>query len=159
MGRQTDLDPPEGRVRRPGAGRPSISEREPGLREALLVLLEGATRGDPASPLLWTSRSVANLTVALGSQGFDVAETTVRRQLKGLGFSLQANRKTHEGADHPDRDQQFRHIAKASARALASGVVDHRAPDEGARRVSRGRAHDTERRGAATTSGQLHPPL
>ena len=52
---------PEGRVRRPGAGRPSISEREPGLREALLALLEGATRGDPESPLLWTSRSVAQL--------------------------------------------------------------------------------------------------
>ena len=70
---------PEGRVRRPGAGRPSITEREPGLREALLVLLEGATRGDPESPLVWTSRSIANLTGALRSQGFDVHESTVRR--------------------------------------------------------------------------------
>src|SRR6266571_9140493 len=111
---------PEGRVRRPGAGRPSIEEREPGLREALLALLEGATRGDPDSPLLWTSRSVANLTAALRQQGFDVHESTVRRQLKGLGFSLQANRKTHEGADHPDRDGQFRYIAEVSAAVVAA---------------------------------------
>ena len=112
---------PEGRVRRPGAGRPSIEEREPGVREALVALLEGATRGDPESPLLWTSRSVANLTAALGAQGFAVHESTVRRQLKGLGYSLQANRKTHEGADHPDRDGQFRRIAEVSAAAVASG--------------------------------------
>jgi transposase len=112
---------PEGRVRRPGAGRPSITEREPGLREALLALLEGATRGDPESPLLWTSRSVQNLTAALRSQGFDVHESTVRRQLRGLGFSLQANRKTQEGADHPDRDGQFQRIAQVSAQALADG--------------------------------------
>ena len=112
---------PEGRVRRPGAGRPSITEREPGLREALLALLEGATRGDPESPLLWTSRSVQSLAVALREQGFGVHETTVRRQLRGLGFSLQANRKTHEGADHPDRDGQFRRIAEVSAAALAAG--------------------------------------
>ncbi len=111
---------PTDRVRRPGAGRPSIESREPGLGEALLELLEGATRGDPESPLLWTSRSVANLTAALCSQGFEVAESTVRRQLQGLGFSLQANRKTHEGADHPDRDEQFRQIAAVSARALAA---------------------------------------
>jgi Rhodopirellula transposase DDE domain len=111
---------PEGRVRRPGAGRPSIGEREPGLREALLALLEGATRGDPESPLLWSSRSVANLTAALCAQGFAVHQSTVRRQLRGLGFSLQANRKTHEGADHPDRDGQFQHIAALSARALAA---------------------------------------
>ena len=92
-----DERPPEGRIRRAGAGRPAISERYPGLREALLALLEGVTRGDPESPLLWTSRSVAKLTAALREQRFDVHESTVRRQLKELGFSLQANRKTHEG--------------------------------------------------------------
>jgi Rhodopirellula transposase DDE domain len=111
---------PVGRVRRPGAGRPAITEREPGLREALVALLEGVTRGDPESPLLWTSRSVANLAGELRAQGFDVAETTVRRQLRGLGYSLQANRKTQEGADHPDRDGQFKHIAAVSAQALAA---------------------------------------
>ena len=111
---------PEGRVRRAGAGRRPIAEREPGLREALLALLEGATRGDPESPLLWTSRSVANLTAALRGEGFTVHESTVRRQLRALGYSLQANRKTHEGADHPDRDGQFRHIAEVSAQMLAA---------------------------------------
>ncbi len=111
---------PEGRIRRPGAGRPSIAQREPGLREALLALLDGATRGDPESPLLWTSRSVANITAELCSQGLQVAETTVRRQLRGLGYSLQANRKTQEGADHPDRDKQFKRIAEVSGKALAA---------------------------------------
>ena len=111
---------PAGRVRRAGAGRRSIEEREPGFREALLGLIEGATRGDPESPLLWTSRSVAKLTEQLVALGFRVHESTVRRQLIGLGYSLQANRKTHEGADHPDRDGQFERIAAVSARALAS---------------------------------------
>jgi transposase len=112
---------PEGRVRRPGAGRPGIEEREPGLREALVALLEGATRGDPESPLLWTSRSVANLAAQLRAQGFNVHESTVRRQLRGLGYSLQGNRKTQEGADHPDRDGQFRRIAEVSAAVVAAG--------------------------------------
>ena len=109
---------PADRIRRAGAGRPPIEQRYPGLKEALLGLLEGATRGDPESPLLWTSRSAANLAAALAEQGFEVSESTVRRQLQGLGFSLQANRKTHEGSDHPDRDAQFRRIARVSARAL-----------------------------------------
>jgi Rhodopirellula transposase DDE domain len=90
------------------------------LDEALLGLLEGATRGDPTSPLLWSSRSVANLTAALAEQGLEVSNSIVRRRLQGLGFSLQANRKTHEGADHPDRDAQFRRIAEVSARALGA---------------------------------------
>jgi transposase len=111
---------PVGRVRRPGAGRPSIQDSQPGLRGALLALVEDATRGDPMSPLLWTSRSVAKLTVALGEQGFEVSESSVRRELRALGFSLQANRKTHEGADHPDRNAQFEHIATVSAAALAA---------------------------------------
>ena len=81
---------PEGRVRRPGAGRPPISEREPGAQRGAAGVLDRATRGDPESPLLWSSRSVANLTIALREQGFDVHESTVRRQLIGLGFSLQA---------------------------------------------------------------------
>jgi hypothetical protein len=111
----------EGRVRRPGAGRKAILERDPGLAQDLLGLIEGATRGDPQSPLLWTSRSVARLTAELRDLGHEVHESTVRRQLKMLGFSLQANRKTQEGADHPDRDGQFQHIARISAAAIAAG--------------------------------------
>ncbi len=112
---------PADRVRRPGAGRKPIVERDPGLVEDLLALIEGATRGDPESPLRWTSRSVANLTCELREMGHDVHESTVRRQLKGLGYSLQANRKTREGADHPDRDRQFEHIAEVSGATLAAG--------------------------------------
>jgi transposase len=108
----------EGRVRRPGAGRKAISERDPELAQDLLGLIEGATRGDPESPLLWTSRSVARLTAELREMGHRVHESTVRRQLRGLGFSLQANRKTQEGSDHPDRDGQFEHIARVSAQAI-----------------------------------------
>jgi hypothetical protein len=111
----------EGRVRRPGAGRKAILERDPGLAQDLLGLIEGATRGDPQSPLLWTSRSVARLTAELRDLGHEVHESTVRRQLKMLGFSLQANRKMKEGADHPDRDGQFEHIARISAAAIAAG--------------------------------------
>ena len=84
-------------------------------------MIEGATRGDPQSPLLWTSRSVARLTAELRDLGHEVHESTVRRQLKMLGFSLQANRKTQEGADHPDRDGQFQHIARISAAAITAG--------------------------------------
>jgi len=84
-------------------------------------LMEGATRGDPMSPLRWTSRSVAKLTAALQDQGFSVSESTTRRELRGLGFSLQGNRKTNEGADHPDRDAQFKQIAKLTGLALAAG--------------------------------------
>jgi transposase len=117
---QSGTRAPAGRVRRPGAGRPSISEREPGLEQAVLALIDGATRGDPESALRWTSRSVAKVTRALGEQGLVVSESTVRRVLRGLGFSLQSNRKTHEGADHPDRDAQFEHIAAVSAAAVAA---------------------------------------
>ena len=79
---------PEGRVRRPGAGRPSIEEREPGLREALLGLLEEVTRGDPESPLLWTSRSVANLTAALRKQGVRRAREHGAPAAAGAGVQL-----------------------------------------------------------------------
>jgi transposase len=112
---------PTGRVRRAGAGRPSIAVSVPGLQQAVLGLIDGATRGDPESVLRWTSRSVANVTAALAEQGIMVSQSTVRRVLRGLGYSLQANRKTHEGADHPDRDAQFGHIAKVSGAAIAAG--------------------------------------
>jgi transposase len=112
---------PTGRVRRPGAGRKSILEVDPSLDEALEGLIEGATRGDPESPLRWTTRSVAKLTAALRDIGHDVHDSTVRRRLKALGYSLQANRKTREGADHPDRDAQFEHIAAVTSDALAAG--------------------------------------
>ena len=100
------------RSRRPGGGRPSIEESQPGIVEALDALVEPTTRGDPMSPLRWTCKSARELARALGDQGFSVAPTTVCELLRAQGYSLQALRKTREGLQHPDRDAQFRHIQK-----------------------------------------------
>jgi hypothetical protein len=108
-----DLDseerPAPGRVRR-HPGRTPILEREPGLWEALERLVDPVTRGDPESPLRWTSKSGAKLAAALREMGHDVVDRTVLRLLKAKGYSLQSNRKRREGASHPDRDAQFEHI-------------------------------------------------
>ena len=109
------------RVRRSGAGRPGISEREPGLLEALDGLIDPVTRGDPESPLRWTSKSGAKLAEALCAMGYEVVDRTVLRLLKAKGYSLQANKKTREGAQHPDRDAQFQHISETVAAAVAVG--------------------------------------
>ena len=99
-----------GRVRRPGAGRPPIEQRDPTLRADLEALIEPTSRGDPESPLRWTTRSVRNLATALQRQAHAVSHQTVSELLHDMGYSLQANRKTLEGTSHPDRDAQFRHI-------------------------------------------------
>jgi hypothetical protein len=110
-----------GRIRRPGAGRPGILEREPGLSDALERLVDPVTRGDPESPLRWTSKSGAKLAEALREMGHDVVDRTVLRLLKAKGYSLQANEKTREGAQHPDRDAQFEQINRMVAAAIAAG--------------------------------------
>ncbi len=97
-----------GRVRRAGAGRPSVSATDPPLLAALEALVDPATQGDPMSPLRWTSKSTRTLAEELASQGHAVAERTVAKLLHGAGYSLQAVRKTREGGTHPDRDAQFR---------------------------------------------------
>jgi len=109
-----------GRVRRPGAGRPGILEREPGLSEALDRLIDPATRGDPESPLRWTSKSGAKLAEALREMGHEVVDRTVLRLLKAKGYCLQGNEKSREGAQHPDRDAQFEYINGAVAGAIAA---------------------------------------
>ena len=109
------------RVRRAGAGRPGIVEREPGLSEALDALIDPVTRGDPESPLRWTSKSAAKLAQALREMGHQVVDRTVLRLLKAKGYSLQANKKTREGAQHPDRDAQFAHINQTVSEALTAG--------------------------------------
>lgn len=120
--RERDEEPLDaGRVRRPGAGQPAILEREPGLAEALDALIDPVTRGDPGSPLRWTSKSAAKLAEALRGMGFRVVDRTVLRLLKAKGYSLQANKKTREGSQHPDRDAQFRHIAQTVKAAIATG--------------------------------------
>ena len=98
------------RIRRPGGGRSSISATDRTLLRDLQRLIDPATRGDPMSPLLWTCKSTRNLADALAELGHDLSHQTVGRLLVELGYSLQANRKTLEGRDHPDRDAQFEHI-------------------------------------------------
>jgi transposase len=111
----------QGRVRRAGAGNKPISETHPKIEEELERLVAPQTRGDPESPLRWTSKSAAKLAGALGKRGYAVSDRTVSRLLKRMGYSLQANRKTREGADHPDRDAQFQHINDTVALALERG--------------------------------------
>ena len=112
---------PEGRVRRPGGGRKPLTETDPGLAPALLGLVEDSTRGDPESPLVWTTKSVANLARELAGLGHRCSPQSVWRLLHSQGFSTQANAKVTEGRRHPDRDAQFRYIAAQAAQHLAGG--------------------------------------
>jgi Rhodopirellula transposase DDE domain len=110
-----DLPPEEvcpERVRSPGGGRHPLVIADPTLIVDLEALVEPATRGDPQSPLRWTSKSTRKLAEELNSQGHQVSHVTVAALLDDLDYSLQANRKTHEGKGHPDRDAQFQYIAK-----------------------------------------------
>jgi transposase len=97
-------------LRRPGAGRKCKTGEYPELVEALEALVAPVTRGDPESPLRWTCKSTAVLARELTTEGYEVSDSTVGRLLKSAGYSLQSNRKTREGASHPDRNAQFEHI-------------------------------------------------
>ena len=110
-----------GRVRRPGGGRRPLTEIDDTLVGDLEALVVEEARGDPESPLLWTAKSVRALARALREKGHRVSHETVAKLLRELGFSLQANRKTLEGASHPDRDAQFAHINATVAAAQAAG--------------------------------------
>jgi hypothetical protein len=109
------------RVRRPGAGRKTAVTHQPGLPAALETLIEDAIRGDPCSPLRWVSRSQRHLVKALAEQGFRASQWVVARLLRDMKYSCQANRKTREGANHPDRDAQFQHINMTVKAAIAAG--------------------------------------
>lgn len=99
------------RLRQPGGGRKPLIERDPTLLHDLQCLVDPVTRGEPESPLRWTSKSSTKLARELQGMGHRVSPRTVCTLLDGLGYSLQANRKTREGKTHPDRDVQFQHIA------------------------------------------------
>ena len=109
------------RVRRAGAGRKKLVDRDPGVREALERLVEPAARGDPQSPLRWTCKSLMQLARELGAQGHAISHVSVGVLLKDLGYSLQGNRKTLEGASHPDRNAQFDYINDKTQAALSAG--------------------------------------
>jgi len=106
------------RIRAPGGGRKPISEHDPTLRQDIERLVQPTTRGDPESPLRWTCKSTRQLAITLQAQGHTVGRQKVADLLAELGYSLQANRKTKEGTDNPDRDAQFNYINKRVAAFL-----------------------------------------
>jgi hypothetical protein len=115
-------NPMPGRIRRLGAGRKNIVERDPRLLASLEDLIEPETRGDPESPLRWVCKSTRILAAQLTRQKHPISHEKVAQLLRDQNYSLQSNRKTEEGADHPDRDAQFRHINAQVKRALAMGM-------------------------------------
>lgn len=103
---------PTGQQRRTGGGRKPLEEDQPDLIDAIEALVEPTERGDPQSPLRWTCKSLTNLQAELRAQGYAVGRVKISEVLRSLGYSLQGNRKTREGKNHPDRDDQFKHINK-----------------------------------------------
>jgi transposase len=101
-----------GRTRKTGGGRKPLTEHDPKLLRALEDLVDPVTRGDPVSPLRWTCKSAAKLASELMASGHRAGERSINRLLHSLGYSLQSNRKTIDGGDHPDRDAQFQYISR-----------------------------------------------
>jgi hypothetical protein len=114
--------PLEGRIRRPGAGRKSIVVTDPSLLKALDEMIDGHTRGDPESTLRWICKSTRAIAEQLGKQKHPVSHVKVAQILHDLDYSLQSNRKTEEGKDHPDRDAQFRYINAVVQQCLARNI-------------------------------------
>jgi hypothetical protein len=112
---------PTGRVRRPGAGRKPVTRTDPGVVGALLSLVEPTRRGDPESALCWTTLSLKRLVGELAALGHTVSTWTVSNLLHAQGFSLQANSKTIEGRQHPDRDAQFSYLNDQAMDHTAAG--------------------------------------
>jgi hypothetical protein len=109
------------RVRRPGGGRKRLVAQDATLIDDLRALVEPATRGDPEAPLLWTAKSLRKLAAGLQALGHRIGHNVVGDMLRQMGYSLQANRKTREGSNHPDRDAQFGYINRQVTAALATG--------------------------------------
>jgi transposase len=113
---------PRPRVRAAGGGRKKLAETDPGLVEELTALVDPDTRGDPISPLVWTTKSTRHLAGELTRRGHPVSDRTVARMLREMGFSLQGNAKVLEGAQHEDRDAQFGYLAVQVSEHLAAGA-------------------------------------
>jgi hypothetical protein len=109
---------PPHRIRRPGAGRKKTYDQDPTILQALEQLIDPLTRGDPMAPLRWTCKSTRQLAETLSRRGYAVTPPTVAEMLRHLDYSLQANAKTIEGKQHPDRDAQFHYINRLSKRYL-----------------------------------------
>ena len=119
---QEGIVPSAGRIRRPGAGRKLITVSDPRLVELLEGMIDSQTRGDPESPLRWICKSTRTIAGLLGRKKHPISHVKVAQILHDLNYSLQSNRKTEEGADHPDRDAQFRHINAAVKKCLKQCV-------------------------------------
>ena len=120
--RELDEEPvAAGRIRRPGAGRHNLLVRDPELPLALETMVEPLVRGAPQSPIRWTCKSTRTLAAELSIQKHPVSHEKVAQLLRGMNYSLQGNRKTEEGSDHPDRDAQFHYINEQVRRALDAG--------------------------------------
>ena len=114
------LTAPAGRIRKVGGGRKSKVDEDPSLLRDLKELVEPATRGDPMGPLLWTNRSLRSLAAQLARRGHNVSHSSIADLLRSLGYSLQANSKTKEGAQHIDRNAQFDYINRQASAFLAA---------------------------------------
>ena len=114
--------PPEGHIRRVGAGRKKIETNDPKLLDVLNHLIEPETRGEPESPLRWICKSTRILAAQLTKQKHPISHVKVAQLLHEQNYSLQSNRKTEEGEDHPDRDAQFRYINNQVKKALETGT-------------------------------------
>ena len=112
---------PENRIRRSGGGRRRLATKDPDVLKILESLVEPHARGDPESPLRWTCKSTRTLAGELVHRRHPVSHEKVAQYLRELGYSLQSNRKTEEGEDHPDRDAQFEHINRQVRKALKQG--------------------------------------
>ena len=115
------LPEPPARVRAAGGGRKKLAETDPRLAAELTALVDPETRGDPMSPLVWTTKSTRNLAGALTAAGHPVSDRTVARMLQAMGFSLQGNAKVIEGRQHEDRDAQFRYLNRCVGEHVAAG--------------------------------------
>jgi len=112
---------PEDRVRKPGGGRKPLEKNDPGLTKALKKIMAENTAGDPMGPLLWTHKSTSSIAEELTWQGHPACASTIRRLLREMDYSLQANRKDKEGYSPPERDEQFRYINKQVKKFTGSG--------------------------------------
>lgn len=119
---EAEQQPPAARIRKEGGGRKGIEETQPGITNALELLVSESSFGNPESPLLWTTKSLRNLSEALKGQGFGISFSKVRQLLSDLGYSLQLNQKMLQvGEPHPDRDEQFRQINEMAKRFMGVG--------------------------------------
>jgi len=109
-----EVDTPKTRIRKEGGGRKKAVEHQPEMLQAIEDIVSPYTMGNPMNPLIWTSKSIRKITAELLVLGYKVSHEVVRQCLMELGYSLQANKKTKEGGNSPDRDAQFEHINKTA---------------------------------------------